>query len=140
MAIVLAGAVTLLLLGFRPAERGEREARLRLGLVVSLVLLIVITVPLAILFARAVESSSIRQSINHVLTQEVVANDELELLEFDFHEEGDGLIVTARLYAYTPPSEDLVELWSDTLTKTLKRTVRLSLISIPVSSIESPGN
>ena len=68
-----------------------------------------------------------------------VANDELELLEFDFREEGEGLIVNARLYAHTPPSEDLVELWSDTLTKTLKRPVRLSLISIPVSSVESSG-
>jgi hypothetical protein len=105
-----------------------------------LLLLIVITVPLAILFTRAVESSSIRQSINQVLIQEVVANDDLELLEFDFHEEGDGLIVSARLYAYTPPSEDLVELWSERLTKTLKRPVRLSLISIPVSSVESSGN
>jgi uncharacterized hydrophobic protein (TIGR00271 family) len=140
VAIVLAGAVTLLLLGFRPAERGEREARLRRGLVVSLALLVVITVPLAILFARAVESSSIRQSINHVMTQEVAANDELELLEFDFQEEGDGLIVSARLYAYTPPSEDLVELWSERLTETLRRPVRLSLISIPVSSIESSGD
>lgn len=140
VAIVLAGAVTLLLLGFRPAERGEREVRFRLGLVVSSILLIVITVPLAILFARAVENSSIRQSINHVLTQEIVAHDDLELLEFDFHEEGDGLIVSARLYAYTPPSEDLVELWSDTLTKTLNRPVRLSLISIPVASVESSGD
>lgn len=137
VAIVLAGAVTLLLLGFRPAERGEREARLRLGLVVSLVLLIVITVPLAILFAKAVESSRIRQSINQVLTQEVDANEDVHILEFDFEEEGDDVFVTTTLYASIPISEELVEQWSEGLNQALGRPVHLHLISIPVSSIES---
>ena len=137
VAIVLAGAVTLLLLGFRPAERGDREARLRLGLVVSLVLLIVITVPLAILFARAVENSSIRQSINQVLTREVTLHEDVQLLKFDFVEEGDEIVVTTMLYASVPVSEKIVEQWSDDLRDALGRPVHLSLISIPVSSIES---
>jgi uncharacterized hydrophobic protein (TIGR00271 family) len=137
VAIVLAGAVTLLLLGFRPAERGDREARLRLGLVVSLVLLIVITVPLAILFAGTVESSSIRQSINQVLTQAAEVNEDVQLLDFDFEEEGDEIVVTTTLYASVPISKQTVDQWSEGLREALGRPVHLSVISIPVSSIGS---
>lgn len=137
VAIVLAGAVTLLLLGFRPAERADREAHLRLGLVVSLVLLVVISVPLAILFARAVESSSIRQSINHVLTSEVEAIDELHLLEFDFEELDQTIAVTTTLYASEPPSNEFVEHLNEALSESLERPVVLNLISIPVTSIEA---
>jgi uncharacterized hydrophobic protein (TIGR00271 family) len=137
VAIVLAGAVTLLLLGFRPAERGDREARLRLGLVVSLVLLIVITVPLAILFAGAVDRSSIRQSISQVLAREVELNEDVQLLDFDFEEEGDEIVVTTTFYASVPISEQTVAQWSGELREVLGRPVHLSVISIPVSSIGS---
>lgn len=140
VAIVLAGAVTLLLLGFRPTERGEREARLRRGLVVSLVLLIVIAVPLAILFARAVENSSIQRSINQVLTREAEANVDVDLMDFEFEQHGDDIVVTTRLYAYVPPSPDLVQIWREALSEALDRPVRLSLISIPVSSVESSSD
>lgn len=137
VAIVLAGAITLLLLGFRPAERADREAHLRLGLVVSLVLLVVISVPLAIFFARAVERSSIRQSINQVLTSEVEALDELQLLDFNFEEQGDTIAVTTTLYASVPPTKEFVDQLDKALSDVLKRPILLKLISIPVTNLEA---
>jgi hypothetical protein len=64
-------------------------------------------------------------------------NEDLELLEFEFEQDGDDIIITTMLYAAQPPSADMVENWRDALSEALDRSVHLSLISIPISSIGS---
>jgi len=139
VAIVLAGSVTLLLLGFRPAERGEREARLRQGLAASVVLFIIVAIPLALFFVRSVAYSNVRRTINQVLVQEVGANPQLELLEFDFQKEKDQIEVTVRLYAQVMPSLEQVEAWRELLSQALGEPVRVSVASIEMLKIESTG-
>jgi hypothetical protein len=101
------------------------------------VLLVVISVPLAIFFARAVESSSIRQSINQVLTTEVEALAELQLLDFNFEEQGDTIAVTTTLYASVPPTKEFVDQLDKALSDVLERPILLNLISIPVTNLEA---
>ncbi|MCK4961019.1 MAG: DUF389 domain-containing protein, partial [Anaerolineales bacterium] len=79
IAITLAGSVTLLLLGFRPTARAKREARLRLGLVVSLVLFIVITISLGVVFVRSAQESRIHQKIDQVLAHEFGTTSDFEI-------------------------------------------------------------
>jgi len=84
IAIVLAGAVTLLLLGFRPARREEQEARLRWGLVTTVLLLVVIAIPLTAVFVQSVSTSRTRHLIQQTLTQELKGTDAVEVGDFEF--------------------------------------------------------
>jgi uncharacterized hydrophobic protein (TIGR00271 family) len=137
VAIAFAGTVTLLLIGFRPADRDEREARLRVGLTAALVLLILISVPLAIVFARAVEDSNTRRTINRVLLEHIEANPEMEMLDFNFTKSGSEIEVTTRLYAPETPSLEVVSTWNEDLSNSLDMSVHLQLIVIPVAIVES---
>jgi uncharacterized hydrophobic protein (TIGR00271 family) len=133
VAIVLAGAVTLLLLGFRPTERGERTERLRLGLVASLVLLVVITIPLALVFVGSVRESSTRRTITEVLAGQVRAQEGLELLDFEFQPRDGAIEITARLYAQAEISDSTAIAWREELAGALDRQVDLVLITVPMT-------
>lgn len=137
IAIVLAGAVTLLLLGFRPTARGEREARLRWGLTTSMILLVLIAIPLAILFLRAVESSRTRQAIDQILNQQLEMASGLEFIGFTFEEDRSGIDVEATLYARQEVSSTFVDGVQTELQGQLGRPVRLRFVSIQVEEIES---
>jgi uncharacterized hydrophobic protein (TIGR00271 family) len=139
IAITLAGSVTLLLLGFRPTARAEREARLRYGLVVSLALLAVIAIPLGVVFVDSVQESRLRQTIDHVLNQQLVEATDLEVVGFTFDDRGDQLEVSATVYARSPISERVVEVARDHLSQALNRAVSLHLMSISVEDLEASG-
>jgi uncharacterized hydrophobic protein (TIGR00271 family) len=138
IAITLAGSATLILLGFRPAARGEREVRLRQGLVTSLILLVLITIPLAVVFSRSVEQSRTRQVIDQTLSQPLARTPGLELVSFEFQADRSQVEVTATVYARRPVSSELAATLREDLGRALGRPVRLHLLSIPVVEIEAP--
>jgi uncharacterized membrane protein len=137
VAIVLAGSIALLLLGFRPTERGEREAHLRKGLVASLILLILISVPLAVVFSRSTKTASLHRRINQALMEETASNDQLELLDFEFVEEEEQVLLTVHFYAQTTPTASFVMDLSQRLSDVLDQPVLLDVVSIPVTKLES---
>lgn len=66
-AIILAGAVTFLLLGFRPSTRGERGEQTRYGLRMAVTAMIIITIPLlALTYISNVEARK-RATIDNIL-------------------------------------------------------------------------
>jgi uncharacterized hydrophobic protein (TIGR00271 family) len=136
IAITLSGSVTLILLGFRPTARAEREARLRLGLVASLVLLTAITIPLAVVFVRSVNESRVRQTIDQVLTQNLETHSDFQLAGFEFRDQGDQVEITATIYAHGPGSEGLAVELREELARGLGRSVNLRLMSIAVNQID----
>jgi uncharacterized membrane protein len=137
VAIVLAGSVALLLLGFRPAERGVRTERLRRGLVVSLVLLVIISIPLAIVFLRSAEQSSLHRSVQQVLSQEMDAEPRLELLDFETSRVDGQIQISIRLYAQEVPTSAEVELWREHFSQALEEPVQVTVVSIEAIKIES---
>jgi uncharacterized hydrophobic protein (TIGR00271 family) len=137
VAIVLAGAVTLLLLGFRPTEHGERTIRFRQGLVVSSILLAIITIPLAIVFARTMQYSAMSRAIDRIITEEVDAEPQMELLSFDFEKTGGQVDVNLKLYAQEAPSSVTVGQWKNRISDALGLPVRLDVISIKTTKVES---
>jgi uncharacterized hydrophobic protein (TIGR00271 family) len=139
VAIVLAATVVFLLLGFRPAEPGERAARLRRGLFVSLVLLVIISIPLAMVFLRSVEESRLQQTINEVLVQEIKSDPQFELRDFNFEQVDSQVDITVRIYAQDVPSPQQVNAWRDQLSQAIGEPVHLNLISVAMSKIESPA-
>jgi len=139
IAITLAGSVTLLLLGFRPTARAKREARLRLGLVISLVLFTMITISLGVVFVRSVQESRIHQKIDQVLAHEFGATHDFEIAGFVFEVQDDQVDVSVTVYARHPVSAALAETARDRLTEALGRPVHLNLMSIPVMDLELPA-
>jgi uncharacterized hydrophobic protein (TIGR00271 family) len=137
IAITLAGAVTLILLGFRPTARAEREARLRMGLVASLVLLVAIAIPLGVVFVRSVQDSRVRQIIDQMITAQLADHADYELVDFDFETDEDTLTVRVTIYAQSQVPPTLVDSTRDRLSQALSREVRLQLRSILVEEIES---
>jgi uncharacterized hydrophobic protein (TIGR00271 family) len=140
VAIVMAGTVVFLLLGFRPTEPGERAARLRRGLVVSLVLLVAISIPLAMVFVRSVEESRLRLRINDVLVQEIGSDPRYELLDFTFEQMDRQVDISVRIYAQETPTSEQVSAWRDQLSQALGEPVHFNLMSIAMSEIESSAN
>jgi len=137
VAIVMAGSITLLLLGFRPSERGERTERLRQGLILSLVLLVVISIPLGIVFLQSVEESRLRRSIHQAISHEIDAETQLELVAFDAERVDGRLEIDIQLYAQENPSAAQVDAWRDMLSQTLGEPVAISVVSIEALKIES---
>lgn len=139
VAISLAGSITLLLLGFRPAPRGERQARLRTGLVASVILLVVISLPLAAVLVNTVRRSQDQHIVQHTLQQQIQPLTGVDLTQVFVQQTGSGLDVTATLYApQNHPSIDAAQL-ADALRQALNAPVTLKLVVIPVTEITQPA-
>ena len=139
IAIMLAGAVTLLLLGFRPTGGHEREARLRVGILTSIVLLIVITIPLALVFVDAVQTSRSRQIIDQVLTDFAQADATIQLLDYEFSTGPQQILdLEITINAARPLRAADAEALEAALQHALGCPVQLRLIRIPVETLEWP--
>ena len=137
IAIVLAGAVTLLLLGFRPAHRDEQEARLRRGLVTTLLLLAVIAIPLTGVFVQSVSTSRTSHLIQQTLSQELTTTAGVELGDFEFDSRESEVEVKVTLYAQHPLAPEDVERLRDQLSEAIGRPARLRLVTILVTETEA---
>jgi uncharacterized hydrophobic protein (TIGR00271 family) len=138
IAITLAGSITLILLGFRPAAGEEREARLRLGLVTSIILLVAITIPLAIVFTDAVQESTVSQRIDQVFYTQFENDPDIDIVSVDFDLGTDRVEVWATLNTRQPGTQELAERLQAELRDALSRHVELHLILVPVNEIYLP--
>ena len=125
-----------MLLGFRPAGHGIQHERLRMGIVISLVLLVLISMPLAAVFINTVKESQTRQTIQRVLTRRLADLPHLALVEFDFGEADDQLDIIATLYARDEVAPEIARSLNDELEQELRRPVHLHIVSIPVVEID----
>ncbi len=139
IAIAFAGAITLLLLGFRPTPGAEQKARLRFGLTTSLVMLIAIMIPLGIVFINTARESQTYQVVETTLQNYVETNPSLHLVQFDVSE-GDGEVnVDVTFNALSEFSEDMAENLRNDLVQALDRPVTLHIVSIPAEGITIPS-
>lgn len=133
VAITLAGAINFLLLGFRPA-RGvrERTIRLRRGLVVSVLLLFVISLPLAFILGKAVQATTERDVINRVLNQQLNNMEDVSLVSFDLEHQRETIALTVSVYAAQEIQEGELQRLDDLITQAVDQPVSLRLTVIPV--------
>ena len=135
VAISMAGAAVFLLLGFRPTpDERERQRRFRQGLVVSLVLLLVISVPLGLFLVKTVRDGQRQQAVSEVLRQEApiigatLANSTMRREEEGFH-------IVATFYAPQPPDRNTVKRIQNELSRAIGAPVRLEIIVVPVARV-----
>jgi uncharacterized hydrophobic protein (TIGR00271 family) len=136
IAITMAGSTTLLLLGFRPAAGTERETRLRLGILTSLVLLTAITIPLALIFVDAVQTYQTEQIAERVITEKLEPYPGVTLVGFDQIEQAEELIIRVEVNTIDALDDALIEELSLALRKGLDQPVTLRVIAIPVREME----
>ncbi len=139
IAIAFAGAITLLLLGFRPTPGAEQKARLRFGLTTSLVMLIAIMIPLGIIFINTARESQTYQVVETTLQNYVGTNPSLRLVQFDVSEDDDKVNVDVTFNALSAFSEEMAENLRNDLMQALDRPVTLHLVSIPAEDITIPS-
>lgn len=104
VAIMLAGALVFIALGFRPGRSEEREARLRAGLIAVGVIVLVVTIYLATVFLGTIRTARARQLVRDFIQE----SDGIYLIEdtimFERTDTG-ARVVTATIYAERSVSE-----------------------------------
>lgn len=137
-AISLTGSLTFLLLGFRPAvEARERRIQLRRGLVITSILLLIISLPLAYIFVGTVRSGRERQAIHHALTAGIEEMEGISLVDFKFEHQGPEVSVTVTIYAEEQLSFEAVQLLSRAVSKEIGQPVSVRMIAVPIMEVES---
>ncbi|MCJ7824926.1 MAG: DUF389 domain-containing protein [Anaerolineales bacterium] len=139
IAIAFAGAITLILLGFRPTPGAEQKARLRVGLITSLVMLIAIMVPLAIVFIDTARESQTFQVVETTLQNYVETNPSLRLERFDISEGEDDVNIDVTFNSLVAFTEEMAESLRNDLLQALDRPVTLHLVTIPAEDITIPS-
>jgi uncharacterized hydrophobic protein (TIGR00271 family) len=135
VAISMAGVIVFLLLGFRPtSDERERQRRLWQGLAMSLVLLLVISVPLGYFFVQTVRDGQRREAVSAVLNKEAPAMS-ATLVESTIAREAEGFHVVATFYAPQPPDRTTVERIQSELATAIGSPVRLEVVVIPVARV-----
>jgi uncharacterized hydrophobic protein (TIGR00271 family) len=136
-AIILAGSLVFLLLGFRPGHGTEGEMRLRVGIITTVILLVLVTIPLATVFVRSAAVSQTRSAIDRVLARELEQIPDARLVSFEFEDGEDDVEVTVIAYAPEPLSSEAATHLSEELAKAVAKPVRLRLVAIPVAETEA---
>jgi uncharacterized membrane protein len=139
VGITLAGAVIFLLLGFRPVKGvRDRESQLRRGLVVTMLLLLVVSLPLGFMSGRTVQATQEEEVVRRVLTRELEAIEGAALVGYELERQGEQVSLTVTIYASTEVDEDVASRLAAAVTEELGRDVRLHLVAIPVSESSAP--
>ena len=137
-AISLIGSLTFLLLGFRPAvEAKERRVQLRRGLVISSILLLIISLPLAYMLVGTVRLGRERQAIHHALTAEIEEMEGISLVDFQFEHRGEEVSVTVTVYAEEQLSPEPAQLLSSAISEEIGQPVSVKVIAVPITEVES---
>lgn len=139
IAITLAGAITLLLLGFRPTEGEGGAARLRVGLMSTVLLLIIISIPLGLVFARSARHSRMQRTIDGTLRAALAQEPALELEDFTFKVVPSGVQIEATLNAGGEVPPDLADVLRPSLASALRQPIDLTLRVVPLMELHSGG-
>ncbi len=126
--IVLVGALVFLLLGIRPPPRAGRTHRLRRGLVLTLLFLLLVSLPLAWGSIQAVARWRLEQAVRAALPPVLAPAEGTSLRELEVERRGGEVEVTAVLYVRTELPPGLERRLREALERRLGEPVRLRLI------------
>jgi uncharacterized hydrophobic protein (TIGR00271 family) len=142
VAIVAAGGVVFLWLGFRPIPGQQARAQVfQRGVVGTVLMLVAITVPLGILTARTLKQAALNRDVNQALEHELSTMRDMELQDWEMlpaEEEDDEGIVRLQVWVRSPWSVthyQVVEL-QERLAVDLGRPVALLLSVIPTQRLD----
>lgn len=135
VAIALSGAITFLLLGFRPGARGAREMHLRRGLVVTIVLFVLVAIPLAYFFSQSLRAFQTRQLIQDNLALIMEETSDVELVDRDdieVRDQAGELVVTVPIYVRGTVTRSFAISLSDHLSELVEKPVSVRVVTFPL--------
>lgn len=106
IAIIFAAALVFLLLGFRPLDTSQHR-HVRLGFLLSMVALVIISIPLAVFSLDAVEEIARQEKVERVLQAEI-ESDDTRITDVVVQRQGNGFVTSVTLYSRTPFTEKQV--------------------------------
>ena len=135
VAIALSGAITFLLLGFRPGARGAREMHLRRGLIVTIVLFVLVSIPLAYFFSQSLSAFQTRQLIQDNLTFIMEETSDVELVnrdDIEVRDQAGELVVTVPIYVRGTVTRSFAMSLSDHLSELVEKPVLVRVVTFPL--------
>jgi uncharacterized hydrophobic protein (TIGR00271 family) len=140
VAIVAAGGLVFLWLGFRPIPGQQAQARVfRGGLLGTVVLLTVVTALLAVLTLRSLQDASLNRAISRAIEAEIGAMARVDLEEWQLlPAEDDGDTLRLQIWVRSPRQvqhSEVVDL-QERLAGRLQRPVELQLSVIPTTRLD----
>ncbi len=139
VAIVFASAVVFLLLGIRPPHHPARQRWLRQGLIVSIIALILISLPLGVVMARAVERERVEGQTQTIVEEALADLEGADLTDFNIEVGWRAVRVTGTLYASGDVSSLDVRALDERLEQVLNRSVDVRLFVIQGTTLHSSG-
>ena len=137
--IIVSSSVVFLLLGVRPPRRLERQERLRRGLILSIVSLVVVSIPLALILAGAVRQGQVESQALSIVRQTVAEWGDVELVEFEVEQNLREVTISGTLYTIQPiTNADMQTLQSD-LEEELSRRVNVELFAVQGNRLDVEG-
>ena len=135
VAIALAGSLTFLLLGFRPGGHAGRETHLRRGLVTTIVLFVLVSIPLGFFLVQSIDTSSVKEQIQTTVVQEIEKLPDIELVSQDniqFSTQDQYMLVTIPIYTTGPVPKGVPGQLSQKLTEAIHHPVKVRLVIMPI--------
>jgi uncharacterized hydrophobic protein (TIGR00271 family) len=130
VAIVFGAAIVFLMLGIRPPRRPERQRWLRQGLIISILSLILVSIPLGIVLYRAVDQGSIESRAQDIIEQYVADWGSVELVDSNIDVGWRQVKIVGTLYAFEDTSKVDITALDAALESALHRPVEVRLFTI----------
>lgn len=134
VAIIFASAFIFLLLGMHPPQSPDRQRRLRQGLLISIVSLLVISLPLGVALFQTSSRSKIESQAREIVRSEVESwqrqGDAVELVELDIQYESGEVTVKGTMYAANDPQHVDIPALSTHLNDAMKPAVHVQIFQI----------
>ena len=135
VAITFSAIVTFALLGFGP-NKGKRSNDLSRSVLVSVIMMLIIAIPLAILAWNTISSSRLNSRASDVILDNLPASVQPQLVDLVINSIGDkkDLTITLRMVRELTPSE--AQLLRDALADQVGVPVTLQIVTLPMQIID----
>ncbi|HEC24040.1 MAG TPA: TIGR00341 family protein, partial [Chloroflexi bacterium] len=130
VAITFSSVLVFLLLGIRPPRQPDRQRRLRQGLIISVVSLLVISIPLGFILFQAVQQDRIRGQALTIVQETAEEWGAAELVDFNVEQTWREVTISGTLYATHDITDADLQALKDELEATLRREVSIKLFAV----------
>jgi uncharacterized membrane protein len=130
VAIVFGAAIVFLMLGIRPPQRPERRRWLRQGLTISIVSLLLVSIPLGVVLYRAVDQGRVESRAQDIIAEHVADWGAVELVDSSVNVGWRRVEIVGTLYAFEGTSKVDIAALDAALERSLRRPVEVRLFAI----------
>ncbi len=136
VAISFAGIVVFAALGFRLAFLGEVKNGFSHSLAISLVLVLLTTVPLFAVTLNVVSQVSLDREVRQAVSAQIMTLSNPQLVDISTSPSGKGLLLIVTVRTSQQPSYEQVVAMQKEIASQLQRTIALRLIIVPTTNLD----